>query len=147
MSQLHGMWPTTQLPPAPTSLAGFGSTFSLMPTCAAFDCSCVIIDVIQATPLAYGKTKLRGLPAVIPGPHLAGSAQVLVPPGTTFQPWLVSSALALAMLNGNGPTPEASCALPSDDRNGVVGVLPTGPTVGTPYPRSGPSITAFWFVR
>ena len=32
----------------------------------------------------------------------------------------------------NGPTPEASCALPSDDRNGVVGVLPTGPTVGTP---------------
>ena len=90
-----------------------------MPTCAAFDCSWVIIDVIQATPLAYGKTKLSALPAAIPGPHLAGSTQVLVPPGTTFQPWLVSRALALAMLNGNGPAPEASCALPSDDRNGA----------------------------
>src|ERR1700735_863361 len=107
MSQLHGMWPTTQLPPAPTSLAGFGSTFSLMPTCAAFDCSCVIIDVIQATPLAYGKTKLRALPAAIPGPHLAGSTQVLVPPGTTFQPWLVSSALAFAMLKGERAVAEA----------------------------------------
>src|ERR1700733_9329256 len=132
MSQLHGIFPTTQLPPAPTCAAGFGSRFSLMPTCAEFDCSWAIIDVIQETPLAYGKTKLRGLPAAIPGPHLAGSTQVLVPPGTTFQPWLVSRAFALATLNGNGPMPEAVCDLPSDDKNSVAGVLPTGPTVGTP---------------
>jgi len=33
------------------------------------------------------------------------------------------------------------------DRNSVAGVLPTGPTVRTPYPRSGPSITAVWFIR
>src|SRR5580658_6706312 len=132
MSQLHGIFPTTQLPPAPTCAAGFGSRFSLMPTCAAFDCSWAIIDVIQETPLAYGKTKLRVLPAAIPGPHLAGSTQVLSPPGTTFQPWLVSRAFALAGLYGNGPTLEATCALLVADRNGVAGVGPTGPTVGTP---------------
>src|SRR5215469_16908501 len=132
MSQLQGIFPATQLPPAPTWPAGFGSRFSLMPTPAAFDWSWSIIEAIQPTPLAYGKTKLRVLPAVIPGPHLAGSTQLLSPPGTTFQPWLVSRALALPRLYGNGPAPEATCALPVDDRNWVAGVLPIGPTVGTP---------------
>src|SRR6201992_943091 len=132
MSQLHGIFPTTQLPPAPTWLAGLGSRFSLMPTCAAFDWSSVITDAIQAPPLAYGKLKLMVLPAGIPGPHLAGSTQVLTPPGMTFHPWLASRALALPGLYGYGPTPESVCALPVDDRNWFTGVLPTGPTVGVP---------------
>src|ERR1700729_2395334 len=147
MSQVHGIFPTTQLPPAPTWAAGFGSRFSLMPSCAAFDWSWAIIAAIHWTPVAYGKLKLRVLPAAIPGPHLAGSTQLLTPPGTTFQPWLVSRLLALAGLYGNGPMPEPTCALPVGDRNWVAGVLPTGPTVGVPYPRSGPLITAAWLVR
>ena len=43
-------------------------------------------------------------PCVMPVPHLAGSWQVITPP-TSVQPWLVSSDLALAMLNGYGPCP------------------------------------------
>src|ERR1700683_1510213 len=100
---------------------------SLMPTCAAFDCSSVISDASQLKPLAYGKLKLSVLPWAVPGPHLAGSTQVAGPPETTFQPWLVSSAFALAMLNGNG-----SPFFPSADRNLLTGVLPTGPPVTEP---------------
>src|ERR1700691_1833987 len=101
--------------------------FSLMPTCAAFDCSSAISDVSQLKPLAYGKLKTRVLPWAMPGPHLAGSVQVVLPPGTTVQPLPASSALALAMLNGNG-----SPCLPFGDRNLLTGVLPTGPTVAEP---------------
>jgi len=61
-------------------------------------------DASQLRPVAYGKLKLRVLPLGIPGPHLAGSAHVVTPPGFTVQPWLTSSALALAMLNGYGPS-------------------------------------------
>src|ERR1700761_2028429 len=68
MSQLHGILPATQLPPAPTWAAGLGSRFSLTPTCAAFDWSSSIVEVIQPTPLTYGKLKLMVLPAGIPGP-------------------------------------------------------------------------------
>ena len=57
---------------------------------------------------------------------------MVVPPGTTVQPWLASSALALAMLNGYGPVPELVSARPVGDRNLLSGVLPTGPTVGAP---------------
>ena len=63
----------------------------------------------------------------IPGPHLAGSVQLVLPPGTTVQPWPDSSALALAMLNGNG-----SPCLPFGDRSLVTGTFPTGPTVAVP---------------
>src|SRR5271156_6355222 len=103
-----------------------------MPTCAAFDCRASIADASQPRPVAYGRLKLRALPLAIPGPHLAGSAQVVVPPGTTVQPWLDSSALALAMLNGYAPVPASTSALPAGDRNLLTGVLPTGPTVGSP---------------
>src|SRR5580700_11785080 len=103
-----------------------------MPTCAAFDCRAAIADASQPRPVAYGKLKLRVLPLGIPGPHLAGSAQVVVPPGTTVQPWLDSSALALAMLNGYGPCPDLVAAWPAGDRNLLTGTLPTGPTVGEP---------------
>ena len=71
-----------------------------MPTSEALDCSWVISDAIQSVPVAYGRLKheLPG-PWLMPGPHMAaGSVQVVVPFGTTFQPWLVSSALALAGL-------------------------------------------------
>src|ERR1700733_8493878 len=129
MSQSHDTLRAPQLAAATevTWLSGWGSMFSLMPTCAALDCSSVISDASQVKPLAYGKLKTSVLPWAIPGPHLAGSTQVGAPPGTTFQPWLVSSALALAMLNGNG-----SPFLPSADRNLLTGVLPTGPTVTEP---------------
>ncbi len=50
------------------------------------------------------------------------------------QPWLVSSALALAMLNGYGP-----CSLFSFWIGGCHwlpgGVFGAGPEVGTAYPR------------
>src|ERR1700735_3117886 len=134
MSQLHGLLTSTKLAAdtAVSWLIGSGCRFSLMPAWAAFDCSSVISDVSQDRPLAYWKLKLRVLPLAIPGPHLAGSVQLVVPPGATVQPWLVSSALALAMLNGNGPTSDAVCALPAGDRSLLTGVLPTGPTVGAP---------------
>ena len=129
MSQLHGVLTATQLAAATdvTWLIGSGCRFSLIPACAALDCSSAISDASQPRPLAYGKWKLRVLPWAIPGPHLAGSAQLVAPPGTTFQPWLDSSPLALAMLNGNG-----SPCLPFGDRNLVTGTLPTGPTVTEP---------------
>src|ERR1700689_623813 len=126
MSQSHDTLTATQLAAATegTWLIGWGSMFSLMPTCAAFDCSSVISDASQLKPLAYGKLKLSVLPWAIPGPHLAGSTQVVGPPGTTFQPWLGSKALALAMPKGNG-TP----FFPSPGRHLLTGVLPTGRTV------------------
>src|ERR1700735_4059845 len=105
--------------------------FSLMPTCAAFDWSSVISDASQLRPLAYGKLKYRVLPWAVPGPPFAGSTQLVAPPETTFQPWLVSSALALAMLNGNG-----SPCFPCADRNLLTGVLPTGPTGTQPSARN-----------
>src|SRR5580658_7687359 len=129
MSQLQESFPTTQLTTlvASTWVIGFGWRFSLMPTCAAFDCRSAISCASQPKPVAYEKLKLRVLPLAIPGPHLAGSTQVLVPPETTFQPWLASSALALAMLNEYG-TP----CLPFGDRNLVTGTLPTGLTLTEP---------------
>ena len=46
------------------------------------------------------------LTGVIPAPHSSGPVpgcwQVLVPPGTTFQPWLESSCAAALTENGNG---------------------------------------------
>src|SRR6266568_4218818 len=102
-SQSHGIFATTQLPAAiaVTWSNGLGSRFSLIPIDAAFDCSCVISDVIHDTPVAYGKLKLSPVPFLIPGPHLAGSVQVLTPSGTTFQPWLASRFFALPGLYGN----------------------------------------------
>src|SRR5271165_3110085 len=129
MSQSHGILATTQLPAASavTWLNGLGSRFSLIPSASALDCSWVISASVQADPVAYGKLKFSAVPAVIPGPHRLGVAQVVVPPGTTVQPWLVSRLLALAGLYGNG-----SPALLWGDRNGVTGLLPTGPTVTVP---------------
>src|SRR6185312_8631903 len=129
MSQLQDSLATTQLPAAMavTWSNGLGCRFSLIPTDAALACSWVISEVIQPTPVAYGRLKLRPEPWLIPGPHLAGSVQVVTPFGTTFQPWLVSSFFALAGLYGYG-LPALRCG----DRNEVTGLLATGPTVGTP---------------
>src|ERR1700691_3771803 len=97
-----------QLPAARavTWLNGLASRFSLIPIAAALDCSWVISEVIQDTPVAYGKLKLSPVPAVIPAPHSSaaepGFTQVVTPFGTTFQPWLVSRSLALVGLYGNG---------------------------------------------
>src|SRR5579871_6098980 len=104
MSQAQEMRATTQLPPAiaVTWLNGFGSRFSLMPMVLALDCSCVISDAIQSVPVAYGRLKLSAWPFFTPAPHSDGLAQVELPLGTTVQPWLVSSCLALAGLYGNG---------------------------------------------
>ena len=123
MSQLHGVLTATQLAAATevTWLIGSGCRTSLMPACAAFNCSSLISDASQPRPLAYGKLKLRVFPGAIPGPHLAGSTQLVLPPGTAFQPWLDDSALALATLNGN-----RSPCLPFGDRNFVTGTRPTG---------------------
>src|ERR1700735_1319442 len=111
---------------------GWACRFTLTPPCAAFACGAAISDASQPMPEAYGKVKLSALPLAIPGPHLAGSAQVVTPPGFTVQPLLDSSALALAMLNGYGPSPDLVSARPVGDRNLLSGVFPTGPTVGSP---------------
>src|SRR5260370_38314830 len=87
------------------------------------------------------KWKLSGVPAVIPGPHLAASVQVVVPFGTTVQPWLVSRLLAWPRLNGNG-----SPFRPVADSHLVAGVAATGPTVPVPYPRTGPALSASWVI-
>ena len=56
----------------------------------------------------------------MPAPHcpapVPGSAQLVMPFGTTFQPWLVSSSLALVGLYGNG-----SPCWPCADRYDVAG--------------------------
>src|SRR5215469_7104318 len=126
MSQLQEVCATTQLgaPMAVTWLNGLGSRFSLIPTSAAFDCSWLISESIQLTPVAYGKLNTSWWPLLIPGPQRLGSWQVVTPLGTTFQPWLASSALALSGLYGNG-----SPCLPWGDRYCVAGYVPTGPTV------------------
>ena len=79
---------------------------------------------------------------MIPGPHLAGSAQVVTPFGATVQPWLASRLLALPGLYGNG-----SPCRPVAESHLVTGVAATGPTVTAPYPRSGPRTMADWFIR
>src|SRR5580700_10902981 len=116
MSQLHGIFATTQLPAASavTWSNGLASKFSLIPIDDALDCSCVISAVTQATPVAYGRLKLSPWPILTPAPHRLGLVQVETPPGTTFQPWLVSRLLAFAGLYGYG-----SPCLPFDDRNEV----------------------------
>src|SRR5258707_6626292 len=88
------------------------------------------------------KLKLSGVPAVIPGPHLAASVQVVVPFGTVVQPWLVSRLLAWPGLNGNG-----SPFRPVAESHLVAGVAATGPTVTAPYLRSGPLMIAASFIR
>src|SRR5215469_15495202 len=113
-----------------------------MPTSEPPDCSWSISVVTQPTPLSYTKLKLSPLPLVTPVPHLAGSAQVDTPFGVTVQPWLASRALAFAGSYGYG-----SPCLPLADRNEVAGVAAIGPTVGSPYPRSGPLMIAFWSIR
>src|SRR6185312_9352910 len=69
----------------------------------------------------------------MPLPHLAGVWQVITP-FCIAQPWLVSSDLALEMLNGYGP-----CKLFSRWIAGCQmlfgGVFGAGPEFGTPYPR------------
>src|SRR5579863_7912739 len=97
MSQLHGALMTTQLPPTweITSANGLGIGCSLIPTREPADWSWSISDSTQPTPLSNTKLKLSGVPLVMPGPHLAGSVQVVVPFGTTVQPWLASTVLAL----------------------------------------------------
>src|SRR5208282_3202749 len=129
MSQLHGVFATTQLPPASatTWANGLGSRSSLIPTAVALDLSWVISASIHAVPDAYGRVKLSPCPFLIPGPHRPGSAQLDTPSGTTVQPWLASSDLALAGSYGN-----RSPALPCGDRNGVTGASATGPFVVTP---------------
>src|SRR5215469_7584851 len=114
MSQAHEMCATTQLPPAiaVTWLNGLGSMFSLMPSELALDCSWVISEAIQSTPVAYGRLKVSAWPCLMPAPHSDGLVQVVEPLSTTFQPWLVSRSLALVGLYGNG-----SPCLPVADRN------------------------------
>src|SRR5215472_19103700 len=146
-SQSHGIFATLQLAAARavTWANGLGARFSLIPIRAALDCSCAISASIQANPVAYGRLKLRAVPAVIPAPQYPGAVpgftQVVVPFGTTFQPLLASRSLALPGLYGYG-----SPALPLPDSQLVTGAAPTGPTVTFPYPRSGPASTAPWFI-
>src|ERR1700685_4058111 len=113
MSQLQEMCATTQLPAASAvaGLNGLGSRLSLMPAPAALDWSWVISCSIQVVPVAYGRVKESAWPCLTPAPHLAGSVQVVVPPGTTFQPFAVSSDFALVGLYGHG-----SPCLPVADR-------------------------------
>src|SRR5215472_17413940 len=144
MSQLHGSLATLQFPAARavTWLNGLGCRVILMPTSDALDCSWVISCSIHCVPVAYGRLNAIAWPDLIPAPHLAGSVQVVLPLGTTCQPWLVSRALAAEGSYGNG-LPDLS----DGDRYGVRGLLPTGPTVSVPYPRSGPLMMASWFIR
>src|SRR6185437_1422517 len=104
MSQAQEARSVTQLPPAMavTWLNGMGSSLSTMPAALAPDRSRVISAATQPVPVAYGRVKLSACPGLIPGPHRAGTAQVVMPPGTTFQPWLASNCRAAAGLYGNG---------------------------------------------
>src|ERR1700735_4390207 len=116
-----------------------------MPIWLALDCSWVISCSIQVIPVEYGRVKESCWPCLMPGTHAVGLEDDETPPGVVqpemAHPWLVSSDFALVGLYGNG-----SPFIPVADRKGVTGSLPTGPTVGTPYPFSGPAITAAWFI-
>src|ERR1700722_13250109 len=118
MSQSQELWVTTQLPPPipVTWLNGLGSRLSLMPSVLALDCSWVISEEIQSTPVAYGRLKVSAWPIFTPAPHSDGFVHVVLPFGTTFQPWLVSRSLALVGLYGTGPP-----CLPWADRYWVDG--------------------------
>src|SRR6516162_3663770 len=88
-------WPTRLMP---------------MPAFAASDLYTSSIALIDAWPVGYSIVNLACWPLLIPVPHLGGSPQVITPP-TSDQPWLASSAFALAMLNGYGPWPPFSVSI------------------------------------
>ena len=65
------------------------------------------------------------VPLGMPAPHwpapVPGRWHVVVPLGTTFQPWALSSLAAPAMLNGYG------LAVALEGVNGLTGAAGTGP--------------------
>src|SRR6476469_1677158 len=89
--------------------------------------------------------QVSGVPAGMPSPHwfgpLPADSQVVVPPGTTFQPWSVSSFLAAAMSNGNGLV-VALAGVKS-----FFGTAGTGPYDGAAALRKTPLISAGWSCR
>src|SRR6516162_4441290 len=82
-------------------------------------------------------------PCVIPAPHLAGSVQVITPP-VIVQPWLVSSVLALAGLNGYGPW--LLLAFWLSGTHWLAGRLGTAPLFGTAYPRQIAVLSPGWSI-
>ncbi len=62
------------------------------------DFSVFMICSCDALPLAYCRLKANFAPSGMFAPHLDGSVQVVVPPGTTFHPWLSSRLLAAVTL-------------------------------------------------
>src|ERR1700691_5574915 len=70
----------------------------------------------------FAQTNAIGVPAGMPAPHsfaaVPGLLQVVFPPGTTFQPWALRIATALAGLYGKAGVPAVSGAY---GENGAVG--------------------------
>ncbi len=64
-------------------------------------------------------------PCLIPAPHRLGFVQVVVPFGTTFQPWLVSSCCAVDGANAHGLNEMADVLT-----SGLGGENGMGPQVG-----------------
>src|SRR5579875_2410540 len=91
-----------------------------IPALDASDLIACQVAVAAATPVEYTKVSLSCWPFLIPVPHLAGS-------------WQVITDLALAMLNGYGPTPPFSRWI--GGTYGLGSVVGAGPEVGVAYPR------------
>src|SRR5579872_4711568 len=81
-------------------------------------------------------------PCLIPAPHRLGFVQVVFPPGTTFQPWLVSSDCAVEGENEHGPSPIADVLT-----SGLGGDSGIGPQVGSAVSYRKAWIQPCWSIR
>ena len=79
-----------------------------MPTSRATDCRSTIAPSVADMPLGYISVKRSGSPPGMPAPHSPEPVperwQVVVPLGTTFQPWAPRIRPAASTLNGYGFT-------------------------------------------
>jgi hypothetical protein len=105
---------------------------TLMPALDHADFSAVMTCAVASFPLSYCSSKFILVPAGIPAPHwlgpVPGDAQVLVPLGTTVQPWLFRRDAALLGLYAYG------FSLTSEDTKELAGSVGTGPYVPMAYP-------------
>src|ERR1039458_8187779 len=81
-------------------------------------------------------------PLLIPVPHRLGFWQVVVPPGTTFQPWLDSSWLAVDGENAQGALPIAEVLT-----SGLGGASGIGPHVRSAVLYRNAWIQPCWSIR
>src|SRR5262249_56112056 len=89
-----------------------------------------------ALPVAQSNANLNCVPFAMPSPHWPGPVPAcwqVITPLTLLHPWLVSSEVALATLNGYAPWPLLACW--TGGVHWLAGWVGVAPEVGTLEPR------------